>query len=132
LQDGETPLHCAVVNSVSSYGYYKVVQVLVQAGADVNAATKVRHFPIFAFPRCTVTVHSVTTAELLVRDACADVSRIENKVPGVRSFHTRYRQMPSPTYPCSYSYLLLAALCIVLSRLEKHRVSSLRQKKCDV
>jgi hypothetical protein len=31
----------------ANYDRDKVVEVLVQAGADVNAAGKVRHFPIF-------------------------------------------------------------------------------------
>jgi ankyrin repeat protein len=34
-------------------GNDKVVEVLVRAGADVNAADKVRHFLILVSPRCT-------------------------------------------------------------------------------
>jgi ankyrin repeat protein len=43
LQDGETPLFFAVIHR-----YDKIVDVLVEANADVNAADKVRHFSIFA------------------------------------------------------------------------------------
>jgi ankyrin repeat protein len=54
LQDGYTPLSWAVI-----CGHDKVVETLVQARADVNAANKVRHFPILTSPRCTVTVNIV-------------------------------------------------------------------------
>jgi hypothetical protein len=48
------PLNRAAVN-----GHDKVVEVLVQAGADVNAAYKVQHVSHFASPRCTATVDDV-------------------------------------------------------------------------
>jgi ankyrin repeat protein len=54
LQDGRTPLHMAIMHD-----HDKIVEVLVRAGADVNAAYKVRHFPNFVSPRCTATVNNV-------------------------------------------------------------------------
>jgi ankyrin repeat protein len=44
LQDGQTPLHVA-----ANDGYDKVVEVLVQAHANMNAADKVRHVSHFRF-----------------------------------------------------------------------------------
>jgi ankyrin repeat protein len=44
LQSGLTPLNWAANN-----GHDKVVEVLVQASADVNAAHKVRHSSHFRF-----------------------------------------------------------------------------------
>jgi ankyrin repeat protein len=54
LQDGDTPLNNAARN-----GHDKVAEVLVRAGADVNAADKVRHFSHFVSLRSTVTVDNV-------------------------------------------------------------------------
>jgi ankyrin repeat protein len=59
MQNGWTPVHWA-----ADKGQDKVVEVLVQAGADVNAANKVRHFLIFVSPRCTVTVIDVQATAL--------------------------------------------------------------------
>jgi hypothetical protein len=95
LQDGWTPLYNAAMN-----GRDKVVEVLVQAGADLNAAMEVRHVSHFRFPAlhcdCEYCAGNITHALSPCPCDCRTVGRPFTSLPEkatARLWRCWYRQV---------------------------------------